>query len=507
MIPWELFGINEIQTAYSMEKAKKILENSRPDLILCEISNRPEEWFALLEWANELHSSLEIILFGSVLEYRYFRRTLHLGVIDYVQKEEMEEELPKALLLFQKRNQKKRDVEMEIQGGKYWKQNQTLIRQMFWKNLFLNRIQGGLEKIEEEAVRADVGLQTDSTYALMLIAMKNHDEMWSKWGEDFCQAAIQNMARSIFKRTDEDSKVMVIYNRVAILLENSEMDSVKEKCWSLINACKNELGAEIFCYISEPVYYEQLSDVYSGLLTYSTDDVLRKERVKYVKMGRMEENQRIIIPQFWKDILYTLNPLDLVQEVRAFLTDLAQKDLLSEENFRLFQQDMLQLFFAYMEKKELSTHELYDNNKIYKLYKAAISSIDDMCSWIEACTEYITSGILSNKESTNKYVVAEIREFVWVHMKEEITVPQIAEEVHLNADYMTKLFKRETGMTIKEYIVKRRMERARDLLQSSDATVSDIALEVGYDNLSYFIRQFRMLYGVTPKQYQLRKTN
>lgn len=507
MIPWETFDIQEIQSAYSVEKARQVLEARKVNLILCNVTHRTEDCFSILKWAREQDTSVEFILYGEQLDDRYIRQALHLGVIDYVPDHLLESELGQALRLFQQRIQRKRNLETEIQGGKYWKQNQTLIQQMFWKNLFLNRITGGLEKIEEEAVRANVELKLDATYAMILIAMKNHDEMWSKWGEDLCQAAIQNMARSIFKRTDEDSKVMVIYSRVAVLLENEELQSAKEKCMELIDACKKDLGAEIFCYVSEPVYYEELPDAYSDLFTYSKGDVLRMEQVKYVKKGRVEENHKIIIPKRWSDILYTLQPLDLVGEVRTFLTDLAQKGLLSEDNFQLFQQDMLQLFFSYMEKKELSTHELYDNKKIFKLYKAAISSIDDMCCWIQACTEYITRDIQNNRENTNKYMTALIKEFIWTHLKEEITVPQIAEEIHLSADYMTKLFKKETGLTIKEYMVKKRLERARELLQSSEENVSDIALKVGYDNLSYFVRQFRLHYGVTPKQYQLQKTD
>ena len=219
----------------------------------------------------------------------------------------------------------------------------------------------------------------------------------------------------------------------------------------------------------------------------------------------MEENRRIIIPKLWSDIFYTANPLTLVQEVRTFLTDLAKEGKLSEANFRIFQQDMLQLFFTYMEKKELSAHELYDNSEIYKLYKAAISSIDDMCCWVLTCTEYITKGISDKNENSNRMMVALVKEYIWQNMKEEISMKQIADHVHLSSDYMTKLFKKETGLTIKEYMIKKRMERARELLQSSEKTVSDIALEVGYDNLSYFIRQFRGFYGVTPKQYQMQR--
>ena len=70
---------------------------------------------------------------------------------------------------------------------------------------------------------------------------------------------------------------------------------------------------------------------------------------------------------------------------------------------------------------------------------------------------------------------------------------------------MSKIFKKETGITPKEYLVQKRMKKAKHLLRTRGNTVSDVAAETGYDNLSYFIRQFQRYYGVTPKQYKKQK--
>lgn len=502
LIPWKDYGFDQIQTAYNDEKAKLIAERRRPDLVIFDIEQLENRQSQVIKQMKEKYPLMELLVIGHSLEKTQFRLVLQSGALDYLEKPVRPEELGFAAELFQSRANTKHRAELDIQNGKYWAQNYSLVQELFWKNLCLNRIPGGPEEIEEAAMGVDADLDKDNYFALILVTMKNQDEMWSLWGEDMCQTVIQSIARANMKRPEDACKVLVIYSRVAILITQEEFNDIESKCNLLIQGCREELGAEIICYISEQMFCEKMSENYRSLLSYSKDDVLKQQQIVRVKNRKKEENEEIIIPKFWGDLLYTANPLELVREVQDFLVPLAEKGQLGEQNFRIFQQDMLQMFFGYMEKKELRAHELYDNTEIYKLYKTAILSIDGMCQWVQRCVEYITKGIYGQRERTGERIATTIKEYVTEHLQEEIAVGQIAAVIHLSPDYMTKVFKKETGMTIKEYMIKKRMKLAKEFLRNTEKTVSDVAIEVGYENLSYFVRLFRSYYGVTPKQYQ-----
>lgn len=85
---------------------------------------------------------------------------------------------------------------------------------------------------------------------------------------------------------------------------------------------------------------------------------------------------------------------------------------------------------------------------------------------------------------------------------EELQIPQLAEKCGFSETYFMKLFKKATGMTCVDYINRVRLAQAAGHLLSSSSSIIDIALGVGYNNVSYFNRQFKAVYGVTPKEYR-----
>jgi AraC-like DNA-binding protein len=66
-------------------------------------------------------------------------------------------------------------------------------------------------------------------------------------------------------------------------------------------------------------------------------------------------------------------------------------------------------------------------------------------------------------------------------------------------------FKKITGCTPVQYFINFKMEKAIEMLKKE--SVTDVAFDLGYDNISYFILIFKKMYGMTPKQYQIYKTN
>jgi two-component system response regulator YesN len=74
--------------------------------------------------------------------------------------------------------------------------------------------------------------------------------------------------------------------------------------------------------------------------------------------------------------------------------------------------------------------------------------------------------------------------------------------VHLSEQYLSRLFKQETGCTITQYITVRRLEKAKQYLSYSHKTVTEISEKCGFSDPNYFARVFKKYEGTTPTQYQ-----
>ena len=79
-----------------------------------------------------------------------------------------------------------------------------------------------------------------------------------------------------------------------------------------------------------------------------------------------------------------------------------------------------------------------------------------------------------------------VKTYIETHFKEEMTRESLASEVFMNPDYLSKLFKKNTGSSLMDYVTKVRIERAKELLERTVLPISEIAIETGYSNTAYF---------------------
>ena len=92
--------------------------------------------------------------------------------------------------------------------------------------------------------------------------------------------------------------------------------------------------------------------------------------------------------------------------------------------------------------------------------------------------------------------------FVDNNSHRDIYVAEVAHLVGLSRSRFCHLFKSEVGMPLIQYLKKVRMERARQILQTSFAPVKAVAVDVGYNDPTHFEREFKKAYGSTPLQYR-----
>ncbi len=120
--------------------------------------------------------------------------------------------------------------------------------------------------------------------------------------------------------------------------------------------------------------------------------------------------------------------------------------------------------------------------------------------------EYFTRAVANAKKQYiySKQVIQCI-EYIQYHLHERITVRELAVMVNLNESYLSVLFKRETNVSITEYITSKRMETAENMLKYSDYSLTEISDILNFSSYSHFARTFRKYYNTSPKVY--RNTN
>ncbi len=96
--------------------------------------------------------------------------------------------------------------------------------------------------------------------------------------------------------------------------------------------------------------------------------------------------------------------------------------------------------------------------------------------------------------------------FIDKNLHSKITLEELSEICGLSKDYLSQLFKKTTGLNITEYIMKKRLSSAKQLLDR-DVSISDTAYALGFCSESYFISCFKKKYNITPKEYVKRKGN
>lgn len=106
------------------------------------------------------------------------------------------------------------------------------------------------------------------------------------------------------------------------------------------------------------------------------------------------------------------------------------------------------------------------------------------------------------RSDTNSKHINACKEYIYSHIKERITIEDLADEFGVSASYLSRLFKQETGVSVSGYIREQKIEVAKNLLRFSDYSMIDIANRLSFSSQSHFIQQFRESVGMTPKKYR-----
>ena len=110
--------------------------------------------------------------------------------------------------------------------------------------------------------------------------------------------------------------------------------------------------------------------------------------------------------------------------------------------------------------------------------------------------------VIENDTSGRNTVEKEMVSYVQQNFTGKISLKEFGEQFHLSEKYISRYFKEHFHIALSQYVTYLRLEHAKQLLQDTDIPITEVAMQSGYQNVSYFIRSFKKAYGVSPLKYK-----
>lgn len=301
------------------------------------------------------------------------------------------------------------------------------------------------------------------------------------------------------ERLDPDIILMDIKISGMSGIEAAEMIKKKDKnkviiilsAYSDFEFAYDALKIGIEDYLLKPVRPEKLLDVLSTQIMEINDrrnNVNVKERLLSEKIKTGDDQQaKSLLNEIVKDY-YLLRP--------KYIGVLREKSI-----------ELADMMLRTASKMEIKNDHISSIEKHYSCELIQMETYDTIKEYLNRMLDAIFEEILSRNDHNMSNKVKEALDYIAENYNEWLSLQDVAKSMHLSPHYFSKLFKREMGMTYVSYVTKYKIEKAKEALEKTDQPIVNIALDLGYDETSYFSKVFKKMEGVTPTQYRKAKSN
>lgn len=512
LIKWENYGYQIVCDASDGEEALKKIKQYQPDLVLTDLKMSPADGFDLISRSREKYPRIRFIVLSSYNDFDNVRKAMKLGAFDYVFKLTVKpEELLKVM------GEALSSVKGPEEKGSFQvaERNLDVVKKGLFKKIinsetFLNKNLEDLERLP---------LAVDFNRPFCILSVTIDDFKAARKKGDFMDLELLiftmgNILEELFGRHHR-AEVFPYGEYDFAVAVNMEKDQEHQ---AFLKEMEKEFG--LFSNCARQYYGLEVSGALSGSFTV----------MKELKDAAAQNRETLKLRFFsepGKLHFYERKELEPAALPSCFHSSSLER--LAEENNFFGIQEFFENFFEFLKKHERWEPEeiRYLLRKDYGALSASFSRkgtdidvfLDENGINMESAVNdytYLVKIRRSVLELVEQYKkawesscgrvfrkeVAEAKSFVRAHMKEELSVADIAAMVNMSSSYFSHVFKKEEGVSFVEYVYRVRMERARELLENSDLKVNEIADEVGIFNPNYFSTQFKKSVGQSPLEYR-----
>ncbi|MFD2332352.1 helix-turn-helix domain-containing protein [Cohnella sp. GCM10020058] len=509
-VDWDAAGVDEVFEAFHAEMARELLSRQEIDVMICDIEMPEGSGLELMAWVQEQGLAIETVVLTCHSEFAYAQKALQLGGSDYLLKpviyEDLEEVLRKTIRKVEERRKQEETGELYHKYAELWKGRKPILLERFWQDLFDREIRPSREAVSAALATFDVGPEELGQVAFVLLSVEEWQKPLSEREEEIMEFALRKAAEEVLLEGRAGS---VIRDRrgnafVAVHAGDGNGSALRliEDCRTYIGACRTYFYCKVSCYVSDTVPIEDARKTYLQLLGAEYRNVSRTSEAVLVSGGQEQADRA----DGWGAGML-LDAADLIEQrdkdsvMRALDAKLAEERMraLTPEALAAYYHALLQAVYYALQRKGFSAHLLY-GGKGATAPDTASRSVARLRQWAGELLD-AAYALLAGGESESP-AVRQVKAYIAAHLDRDLTREELASHVYLNPAYLSRLFRKETGMVLTDYLLQEKMRRASDLLVGTDRTISEIADSLGYGNFSYFARLFRKVYGQSPHDYR-----
>lgn len=519
-IPWEELGMEVVGLAEDGQEALDLCLSLRPDILLTDIKMPFYNGLEVAIHLMEQKLPTKVILISGVQDFDYARTALDVQAAGYILKPIQMKEVIATLRKVRDSievEQNREQVLYRIQEK--LNENLPLAQNRFLCNLILGAIEPEEdipEKLEyfglPPALFGDLTVavaelddyscvirrRTEGEIQLLNFSMKDIvEQTMDNYQAGICVSTKDNELVLLFNREySNNEKMLMVFESVSELIKELYDTTVSfgvglrvsdiRSANSSYRGARKAMDYKFYAGNQSVIHINDLSSTSGVEITAGENENkkladARSHIIRNMRLGDEDE------------VLAELKTYD------ALLFDVSHlsQEYLRGQFLELVIQAYRELCETEGEVKELFSEYSSTMQEIL-LAETAADIKKQTRNFLKAITAYF-----STKHNTRHQVLVEqIKSYVEESYMESISLTDVANTVYMSPNYISAVFKRETGQTINEYIIEKKIEAAKELLINTKMKVLEIAERLGYETPHYFSYSFKRYTGKTPQQYR-----
>lgn len=501
-VDWEKIGIKEVYQAYSAFEARKILEKQQVDIMLCDIEMPVEDGLSLYRWVKERGLVEECIFLTAHADFDYAREAVRLGGFDYILQPARYEEIQDAVIRAENRICTRVEAQKYSSYGKAFSENRDIFLDGALRGVFFGKDEN-VPLVLERLRQMDICLESDQKIICVLLRFFFGQEQ--ELEEALLRYASSNVLQELLAVFSYKTVLVQAEERqygLLIYMENGhapEEDLVMRQLSFFQQFCREQFHIGMAAYVGKAAPMGMQSAQNQILWHRMQDNVGEAEEIcipMYSEEDPEEDRELDHRIKRWGSMLLSGDALPVRDEIYEHLEGLRQSGKLNANLLKMFYQRFIQMFSVVAEQKNFSIQDILSSPEVLNDYLAAYQTVDGLYRLID----YVIPSFHRADPAENQKLIDSILQYIYSHIDEDIRRTEIAAEVFLNPDYLSRIFRKEMGVSLKEFITTEKMSIARDLLKSTQLPIGAIASRVGYANFSHFSQTYKKVMGMTPEE-------